>query len=201
MNKKGFTLIELIVSIVLVTVILVSLLATLVKLKQTYEVIDEDSDMRIYSASISRHINNDIITNKGISSGSCNESGTYCTLTLKNGETRLLEIYTIEGTIIDIKDESGKKIGRRRKDLSTIIYKDSKTNKRLFIRTIEMENKMDLSDENKLTTSGYKFIGLQLTTKEYTNKLDSTKKDILSILTIHISDEEYNIKLYGTDTI
>ena len=37
MNKKGFTLIELIVSIVLVTVILVSLLATLVKLKQTYE--------------------------------------------------------------------------------------------------------------------------------------------------------------------
>ena len=34
MNKKGFTLIELIVSIVLVTVILVSLLATLVKLSQ-----------------------------------------------------------------------------------------------------------------------------------------------------------------------
>ena len=46
MNKKGFTLIELIVSITLVSIILVSLLATLVKLKQTYEVIDEDSDIR-----------------------------------------------------------------------------------------------------------------------------------------------------------
>lgn len=83
MNKKGFTLIELIVSIVLVTVILVSLLATLVKLKQTYEVIEEDSDIRIYSASISRHINNDIITNKGITSGTCNEEGSRCELKLK----------------------------------------------------------------------------------------------------------------------
>ena len=90
MNKKGFTLIELIVSIVLVTVILVSLLATLVKLKQTYEVIEEDSDIRIYSASISRHINNDIITNKGITSGTCNEEGSRCELKLKNGEERVL---------------------------------------------------------------------------------------------------------------
>ena len=51
MNKKGFTLIELIVSITLVSIILVSLLATLVKLKQTYEVIEEDSDIRIYKVS------------------------------------------------------------------------------------------------------------------------------------------------------
>ena len=96
MNKKGFTLIELIVSIVLVTVILVSLLATLVKLKQTYEVIEEDSDIRIYSASISRHINNDIITNKGITSGTCNEEGSRCELKLKNGEERVIEVYTGE---------------------------------------------------------------------------------------------------------
>lgn len=126
MNKKGFTLIELIVSITLVSIILVSLLATLVKLKQTYEVIEEDSDIRIYSASISRHINNDIINNKGISSGTCNEEGTKCELKFKNGEERTLEIYTTDkNAYIEITDESGKRIGRRKTDLSTISYTDS----------------------------------------------------------------------------
>lgn len=202
MNKKGFTLIELIVSITLVSIILVSLLATLVKLKQTYEVIEEDSDIRIYSASISRHINNDIINNKGISSGTCNEEGTKCELKFKNGEERTLEIYTTDkNAYIEITDESGKRIGRRKTDLSTISYTDSKTNKRKFIRTIEMENRMDFSEPDKLTTYGYKFIGLSLDEYSYDNKKDSTKKDVLNILTIHLSDEDYNIKLYGTDTI
>lgn len=202
MNKKGFTLIELIVSITLVSIILVSLLATLVKLKQTYEVIEEDSDIRIYSASISRHINNDIINNKGISRGTCNEEGTKCELKFKNGEERTLEIYTTDkNAYIEITDESGKRIGRRKTDLSTISYTDSKTNKRKFIRTIEMENRMDFSEPDKLTTYGYKFIGLSLDEYSYDNKKDSTKKDVLNILTIHLSDEDYNIKLYGTDTI
>lgn len=42
MNKKGFTLIEVIVSIVLVSVVLVSLMATLIKLRETYSVIHEN---------------------------------------------------------------------------------------------------------------------------------------------------------------
>lgn len=202
MNKKGFTLIELIVSITLVSIILVSLLATLVKLKQTYEVIEEDSDIRIYSASISRHINNDIINNKGISSGTCNEEGSKCELKFKNGEERTLEIYTTDKNgYVEITDESGKRIGRRQTELSTISYTDSKTNKRKFIRTIEIENRMDFSDPDKLTTSGHKFIGLSLDEYSYNNKKNSTKKDVLSVLTIHLSDEDYNIKLYGTDTI
>ena len=202
MNKKGFTLIELIVSITLVSIILVSLLATLVKLKQTYEVIEEDSDIRIYSASISRHINNDIINNKGISSGTCNEEGSKCELKFKNGEERTLEIYTTDKNgYVEITDESGKRIGRRQTELSTISYTDSKTNKRKFIRTIEIENRMDFSDPDKLTTSGHKFIGLSLDEYSYNNQKNSTKKDVLSVLTIHLSDEDYNIKLYGTDTV
>ena len=60
---------------------------------------------------------------------------------------------------------------------------------------------MDFSDPDKLTTSGHKFIGLSLDEYSYNNKKNSTKKDVLSVLTIHLSDEDYNIKLYGTDTI
>ena len=51
MNKKGFTLIEIIVSIVLVSVVLVSLLASLIQLRKTYSVIHEDSDIIVYSSS------------------------------------------------------------------------------------------------------------------------------------------------------
>lgn len=201
MNKKGFTLIELIVSITLVSIILVSLLSTLVKLKQTYEVIEEDSDIRIYSASISRYINNDIIYNKGISNGTCSVDKSKCTFKLKNGEERTLEIYTVDKGTVDVTDESGKKIGKRKKELSTISYIDSKTNKIKFIRTIELENRMDIADTSKITTYGYKFIALSLNEYSYTNKKDSTKKDILDVVTIHTSNDNYSIRLYATDTV
>lgn len=201
MNKKGFTLIELIVSITLVSIILVSLLSTLVKLKQTYEVIEEDSDIRIYSASISRYINNDIIYNKGISNGTCSADKSKCTFKLKNGEERTLEIYTVDKETVDVTDESGKKIGKRKKELSTISYIDSKTNKIKFIRTIELENRMDIADTSKITTYGYKFIALSLNEYSYTNKKDSTKKDILDVVTIHTSNDNYSIRLYATDTV
>ena len=124
MKKNGFTLIELIVSIVLVSVILVSLLATLVKLKQTYEVLEEDSDIRIYSSSISRHINNDIINNKGMSHINCNDTGTSCDIKLRSGEERVLEIHTSDKGTKTMKDEAGKITGYRRTDLSTINYYD-----------------------------------------------------------------------------
>ena len=201
MNKKGFTLIELIVSITLVSVILVSLLSTLVKLKQTYEVIDEDSDIRIFSASISRHINNDIINNKGITKASCNEEGNICDIKLRNGEERQLKIYTLSlnGTKA-IKDSNGNIIRYERTDTSTVSYYDKKTNKQSFLRTIEQEN-IQNKDQNRVTTRGYKFTGLSLEQHSYDNKKDTTKQDILSILTIHVSDETYNIKLYSTDTV
>ena len=141
MNKKGFTLIELIVSITLVSIILVSLLATLVKLKQTYEVIDEDSDIRIFSASISRHINNDIINNKGISKASCNEEGNTCDIKLRNGEERQIKIYTLSlnGTKA-VKDSDGNILRYERTDTSTVSYYDKKTNKQFFHRLVLMRD-------------------------------------------------------------
>ena len=63
MNKKGFTLIEVILSIVLVSVVLTSMLATLVKLRENYSIVNENTDALIYSSSVSRILNNDLSKN------------------------------------------------------------------------------------------------------------------------------------------
>ena len=45
MKKRGFTLLEVIVSIVLVSVVMISLLASLIQLNETYNIIHENSDI------------------------------------------------------------------------------------------------------------------------------------------------------------
>ena len=57
MNKKGFTLVELIVSITLISIVLVSMTATLISLRTAYSRAYEDSDVLVYSSSISRVLN------------------------------------------------------------------------------------------------------------------------------------------------
>ena len=71
-SKSGFTLIEVIVSVVLVSIIMVSLLASLMQLRQTYTIIHENSDIIVYSSSISRVINNDLAKNNGVRLATCN---------------------------------------------------------------------------------------------------------------------------------
>ena len=53
MNKKGFTLFEVIISVILVSVLLTSMLATLVKIRQAYSIVYENTDALIYSSTIS----------------------------------------------------------------------------------------------------------------------------------------------------
>ena len=64
-NRKGFTLVELIVSIVLVSVVLVALVGSLLQLRSAYTVVHENSDVIVYTSSISRVINSDINDNNG----------------------------------------------------------------------------------------------------------------------------------------
>lgn len=96
MNKKGFTLIEVIVSIVLVSVVLASMLASLVKLKTSYEVVSENTDALIFSSSLSRIINNDFDSNGGIRYIDCTYFGDVCDITLNNNEKRRLEIKSVQ---------------------------------------------------------------------------------------------------------
>lgn len=96
MNKKGFTLIEVIISLVLVSVVIVSMLASLVKVKEAYTLVYENSDALIYSSSISRIINNDITKNGGIKYINCDLNGNSCDLVLGTDDKRRLEVYSVD---------------------------------------------------------------------------------------------------------
>lgn len=95
MNKKGFTLFEVIVSVVLISIVLVSMMATLVKIKDSYEIVYENSDALIYSSSIARIMNNDFEKNGGIRYIDCNYDGNECDITLNNDQKRKIEIYDV----------------------------------------------------------------------------------------------------------
>ena len=95
MNKKGFTLFEVIVSIVLISIVLISMMSTLVKLKESYEVVYTNTDALIYSSSVTRIINNDFEANGGIRHIDCDFSGSSCDITLNNEQQRRLAIYNV----------------------------------------------------------------------------------------------------------
>mgnify|MGYP003307939376 CR=1 FL=1 len=84
MNKKGFTLIEVIVSIILVSVVLTSMLASLVKLRNAYEEATKNTDALVFSSSLARIINNDFAQNGGIRYIDCTYFGDVCDITLNN---------------------------------------------------------------------------------------------------------------------
>jgi prepilin-type N-terminal cleavage/methylation domain-containing protein len=131
MNKKGFTLVELIVSITLISIVLVSMTATLISLRTAYSRAYEDSDVLVYSSSISRVLNNDFTNNNGIRSISCNLIGTRCDITFGNNERRQLKIVEVpDSSPQSVIDQRG-----YRKQRTTLQYIDKNTNEILYIKT------------------------------------------------------------------
>lgn len=206
MNKKGFTLIELIVSIILVSIVLVSMTGTLVKLKDTYNLIYEDADARIYGATISKVINDDLLTNNGVKKVECSDDGkvNICDILMGNNKKRTLEILRNETDKDTEKITSnGKEIGTKKYEKTTLRYSDSTTGdvKTILIKTIELVTRTNNETGNdKVTTSGYKFTTLSQESFKYENVNDSTKVDKMTHITIGLSDENYNIDLYSSGT-
>lgn len=206
MNKNGFTLIELIVSIVLVSIVLVSMTGTLVKLKQTYNIINEDTDARIYGATISKIINDDFLKNNGIRDISCSndEDMSSCEIVLGTNQKRTLEI--LRNTIPNDKEtiyENGKNIGTKTYEKTTLRYSDSTTGavKTLLIKTIELIVKSNNEvDNNLVNTYGYKFTDLSVKTYKYKNIDDYDITDKITHIIIGLSNEKYNIDLYSSGT-
>ena len=92
MNKKGFTLIEVIVSVVLVSIVMVSLTATLVEIKKKSISISGNTDALIYSSIISRTINSDLALHNGIKFIECKPNGEKCGLVLGDNKKRSIKI-------------------------------------------------------------------------------------------------------------
>lgn len=206
MNKKGFTLIELIVSIILVSIVLISMTGTLVKLKDTYSVVNEDADARIYGATISKIVNDDLLKNNGIKTIDCNEDEkvSICEISMGNNKKRTLEILRNETPNDSEKITSnGKEIGTKTYEKTTLRYSDSTTGdvKTILIKTIELVIRTNNEDGNdSVTTSGYKFTTLSQESFKYENVNNSTKVDKMTHITIGLSDEKYNIDLYSSGT-
>lgn len=98
MNKKGFTLIEVVVSVVLVSIVMVTLTSTLVELKKKSEVVATNTEAIIYSSIISRVINSDLALNEGIKYIECSPNGDECGLVLGNNNKRSLVIKDVSDT-------------------------------------------------------------------------------------------------------
>lgn len=206
MNKKGFTLIELIVSIILVSIVLVSMTGTLVKLKDTYSLVYEDADARIYGATISKIINDDLLTSNGIKTIDCSDDGKVntCEILMGNNQKRTLEILRNE-TNNDLEKitSNGKEIGTKKYEKTTLRYSNSTTGdvKTILIKTIELVTRTNNEEgNNRVTTSGYKFTTISQESFKYENVSDNSKVDKITHITIGLSDEKYNIDLYSSGT-
>ena len=189
-NKNGFTLIEVIVSIVLVSVVMVSLLGSLIQLRQTYTVIHEDSDIIVYSSSISRVINNDLTLNNGIRYCTCDADGNECNIILGNDSRRKLEIKKNtkcfqgnDGT--ECAQDHNKEIIR-----TTLQYTDNtkeKDPKLLYIRTLEMTRK---ETKGSVNATGYGFSDLSTTVYEHDNPdEDGSLIDQYTTILVRLNDE------------
>ena len=203
MSKKGFTLVEVIVSIVLVSVIMVSLLATLVKLRDTYTVIHENSDVIVYTSSIARVINNDLMKNNGIRYANCEIEGKKCELILGNAEKRKLEIIE-EGEGIDLGD--GKENIKHERILTTLKYTNTtKEEKLIYIRTLILD-RYENSESGVITTKGYNFYDMNVPESNtyYGKEAESNVVDTISRVNIRIWDgkseesTKYDIVLYSS---
>ena len=121
MKKQGFTLMELIISIVLVGIVLASMIGTLLSLKNTYNVINDDIEAKTYSTLVSKVINEHIMENNGIKGYACLEN--TCELTLGTNKTMKLEIVTATISTTTMRDNnSNDTIGSLIEKATTINY-------------------------------------------------------------------------------
>ena len=208
MNKKGFTLIEVIVSVLLVSIVLISLMATLLKLRSTYSDVNKNTEALIYGSSLSRVINNDLMDNNGVRYASCDINGLRCDFILGNDDQRRLEIVEEN---IDHGNESASSIGAKEVNHKTIKttlkYTDTTKEKTgvsndiIYIRTLTMEDYTDSKGVH--TTNGYNFYSLTSDSREMENSSNKEFIDIVTKITISlydgkdINDSTYNILLYS----
>ena len=209
MNKKGFTLVELIVSIVLVSVVMVSMLMALVKLRENYSTVSENANALVYSNAASRIINNDILQNDGIKNVSCSANHLNCDVVLGNGNKRQLQIVELaEGFSNQSSEEKikncktycndnsktnencncngTKAIGIIEAKKTSLVYYDTTKEKKLkYIKTFELETKTQIDSNNNLgtsTISGYSFLSLDTKYNTYKSNIDGYENKLATVV-------------------
>ncbi|MBQ6285920.1 MAG: InlB B-repeat-containing protein [Bacilli bacterium] len=198
MKKNGFTLIELIISIALVGIILASMIGTLISLKDTYGVINDDVEARTYSALISKVINDHLMKNNGIKSYYCEDN--ICSITLGNNKDMVLKIDKTDVKLSDIKDSTtGNKIGTATEQVTTVKYYEVNGNYSYYKTIKHYDKKYDNNDDS--IELGYKFEKITEQSHAYDSKKDPGLKDYIVNITIEMNNPKYNIELYATSLV
>ena len=202
MKKQGFTLMELILSIVLVSVIIITMIGTLLKIRESYSIINQNIQARTYKALVAKVINEHFIKNGGVKNITC-VSDKKCEILLGNNKSMNLEIIS---NVLESKDitEGSNNVVRRLVETSTIKYYGNNYN---YLKTIKMA-KLIYNDGNEII-DGYKFEKiLPPVIQKYENvnnteeMLEEDKKyDTITNITIEMSDPKYNIELYSASIV
>lgn len=90
MNKKGFTLVEITISIALLSIVMVFMFNFLTIIKKDEDTINEATEMLLNKSLIAKEINKDIKESGGITSSSC--TNIRCDITLKNGKQKAIKL-------------------------------------------------------------------------------------------------------------
>ena len=101
MNKKGFTLVELSVSVTLLSLVMVFMLRFLNEIRKDEDAIGFKTEMSLHKTIISKNINEDIKKSGGISSLEC--ANKKCVITLNDESIRELELKK-DNSIVSYKD-------------------------------------------------------------------------------------------------
>jgi prepilin-type N-terminal cleavage/methylation domain-containing protein len=209
MKRNGFTLVEILISLTLVSVVLVFMLNTLIRLKDVYVTSNDDTDVRVTGAIIARFINNDILENGGIKFGSndvtCSSSTiltlttTTCNINLNSGYSRrlVLRLFSNETSSVIDGITVYKVVSK-----STIDYYDVENDKTLLIKTIESTETYSMTEDAMKYNDEYKkyvFNSITSNIKTYFSKT-AGKTDYMRTITIGASKSEYNVKIYSAGT-
>ncbi len=99
-NKKGFTLLEVTISIALLSFVMVFMFRLLNMARKDENAISLTTELLLNKATLSKNLNESIKKSKGIASSTCTESA--CTLNMKDGTTKELKI--INNKIVELTD-------------------------------------------------------------------------------------------------
>ena len=134
MNKKGFTLVELVISIALLSVVMVFLLNFLELISNEDDGVEKKTLVQLDKMTVSKTINEDLHSDS-ISTLTCTSNA--CTITTVGGKTKKLSLNDNLLLYEDITSEKTKVILKRKLSVDYKISSEEKTYIRLITLTDE----------------------------------------------------------------
>ena len=134
MNKKGFTLVELVISIALLSVVMVFLLNFLKLISNEDDGVEKETLVQLDKMTVSKTINEDLHSDS-ISTLTCTSN--VCTITTVGGKTKKLSLNENLLLYEDITSEKTKVILKRKLSVDYKMSSEEKTYIRLITLTDE----------------------------------------------------------------